>query len=116
MKEGQGIRLTAYEREQVEKAGAYMDAHLHEALTAGEMALQWDLSGYKLKAGFVQLYGKSFAAWLKERRLEKAKELLLTTNKIIYEIALDCGYRDVSAFVRAFRNCYGHTPNVFRKK
>jgi AraC-like DNA-binding protein len=62
------------------------------------------------------IIGKSFAAWLKERRLEKAKELLLTTNKIIYEIALDCGYRDVSAFVRAFRNRYGHTPNVFRKK
>lgn len=109
------IRLTVYERRQVEKVKAYVDEHLHEALTAEDMAMQWNVSLYKLKAGFEQLFGKSFAGYVKERRLERAKELLLTTNKILYDVATACGYRDENSFSRAFKNCYGQSPREFRK-
>jgi AraC-like DNA-binding protein len=116
MNTAQTIQLTAYEREQVGLVKAYVDGHLNEALGAEDLALQGEISLYKLKAGFVQLTGKNFRDYVKARRMEKAKELLHSSNKIIYEIARDCGYRDGAAFVRAFRKWFGQTPDVFRKK
>jgi two-component system, response regulator YesN len=110
------IQLTAYERKQIEHIKAYIDEHLKEELHAGDMALEWDLSVYKLKAGFKQLCGKSFSIYLRERRLEKGKELLRNSNKIIYEIAKDCGYKDETGFYRAFRKYFGQTPDDYRKK
>jgi AraC-like DNA-binding protein len=108
------IRLTVYERHQVAAAKDYIDQHLHEVLNLCALACQWDLSPYKLKAGIEQLTGVSFTAYLQEQRLQKAKELLLTTNRILYDIARACGYRNVSAFVRAFRRRFGTTPGAFR--
>jgi YesN/AraC family two-component response regulator len=109
------IQLTAYERKQVEKVKAYIDEHLKEELHTEDMALQWDVSVYKLKAGFMQLYGKSFSVYLKEQRMERGKELLLKSNKIIYEIAMECGYSHVAGFYKAFRKMFGKTPDDFRK-
>lgn len=109
------IQLTAYERERVRLVKAYVEGHLNEALSAEDLALQWDISLYKLKAGFVQLTGKSFAGYVKERRLQRAKELLLTTNKINFEIARDCGFKNETGFYKAFRKCFGQTPDAFRK-
>jgi AraC-like DNA-binding protein len=110
------IQLTAYEKEQVRLVKAYVDGHLDKVLNARKLAQEQDISLYKLKAGFMQLTGKSFRNYVKVQRMEKAKELLRTSNKIIYEIARDCGYRDGTAFVRAFRKWFGQTPDVFRKK
>jgi AraC-like DNA-binding protein len=109
------IQLTAYERRQIEKVKAYVDEHLNEGLKAEDMALEWDVSVYKLKAGFRQLYGKSFTVYVKDQKMEKAKELLMKSNKIIYEIAMECGYRRVSGFYKAFRKMFGKTPDDFRK-
>lgn len=110
------IQLTAYEWERVRLVKSYAEGHLNETLSAEDLALQWDISLYKLKAGFVQLTGKGFRDYVKARRMEKAKELLLTTNKINFEIARDCGYRDETGFYRAFRKWFGQTPDDYRKK
>jgi two-component system response regulator YesN len=110
------IQLTAYERRQVEKIRAYIDEHLDERLSAEDIAMEWDISVYKLKAGIQQLCGKSFSLYLKERRLQKGGELLLNSNKIIYEIARDCGYKDETGFYRAFRKYFGQTPDDYRRQ
>jgi len=110
------IQLTAYERKQVEKLKVYIDGHLQEELHAEDLALEWDVSVYKLKAGIKQLCGKSFSLYLKERRLQKGGELLLNSNKIIYEIARDCGYKDETGFYRAFRKYFGQTPDDYRRQ
>lgn len=115
MKINSAIQLTAYERKQLQLVKEYVDAHLHEALDPGELVLSFDISVYKFKAGFVQLCGRSFSEYLKSKRMEKAMELLCNSNKINYEIAMECGYKDTSAFVRAFRKWYGQTPDRARK-
>lgn len=109
------IRLTAYEKEQVRRAKEHIDLNLHTDLTAKGVASQVDISVHKLKAGFVQLYGKSFKEYLNERRMEKAAHLLRTSNKIIYEIARDCGYKDDTTLFRPFRKWFGQTPDDYRK-
>lgn len=110
------IQLRAYERVQVLKVKEYVDSHLHEVLTAEDLCLRGDISLYKLKAGFLLFFQKSFAKYVKEKRMEKAKTLLLTTNKIVYDIARDCGYQNEAGFYRAFKNYYEQSPDAFRKQ
>jgi AraC-like DNA-binding protein len=46
--------------------------------------------------------------------LAAAATMLERTNRSVAEIALDCGFRDHSAFSRAFRSATGQTPSQFR--
>ncbi|MEM9687213.1 MAG: ATP-binding protein [Bacteroidota bacterium] len=58
------------------------------------------------------------AAYIKTFRLNKAKELLITTDSYSYtisEIAFKVGYGDLPAFTRAFKRTFGMSPGSFRK-
>jgi AraC family transcriptional regulator len=110
------IKLTAYEKEQVLAARAYVAAHLHSTLEARAVAEAFGISVYKLQAGFVQASGRRFADEVKAARMARASELLLTTNKIVYDIARSCGYHNESSFTRAFRQWYGCPPDAYRKR
>jgi AraC family transcriptional regulator len=52
---------------------------------------------------------------LRGRRLEKAAELLLSTDSSIAEIALESGYSDQAQFTKAFRLMYGTPPRSYRR-
>lgn len=49
-----------------------------------------------------------------ELRMHLAKYLLLTTDKKIYLIAAQCGFRDQSYFVKVFSKFYGKSPREFK--
>jgi len=110
------IRLTAYEKAQVQAIHAYIMANLHTPLEAASLALAFGISPYKLQAGLVQAYGQRFADHVKAARMQRASELLLGTNQIIYAIARACGYRNESSFTRAFRQWYGCPLDAYRKR
>ncbi len=65
----------------------------------------------KLKA----ISGKSTAVFIRSVRLQKAKDLIQTTNKNIAEIAYDVGFNDPSWFSRAFKEEFGFAPNTLHK-
>lgn len=58
--------------------------------------------------------GEGFYDFLSKYRIQKAKEILLTTNLKVYEIAQMVGYSDSITFGRAFKKITGTTPNNFR--
>lgn len=58
--------------------------------------------------------GKSYSIFLREIRIKKAKELLLTSELSITEIATMCGYNDTSQFIRIFKKDVGVTPKMIR--
>lgn len=53
--------------------------------------------------------------YLKIVRIEKAKEILVTTQYRVIDVALQVGYKDSSAFIRAFSGLVGMTPNQYRR-
>ncbi len=59
---------------------------------------------------------KTYRDYLTEIRLEKARELLESTGLSVTEICFEIGYRNLSHFVRAFRNCYHSSPLQYRKR
>ncbi|WP_132065852.1 hybrid sensor histidine kinase/response regulator transcription factor, partial [Aquimarina spinulae] len=65
----------------------------------------------KLKA----ITDKSTAVFIRSIRLQKAKELIITTDKTISEIAYDVGFNDPSWFSRAFKEEFGTSPSDIDK-
>ncbi len=55
--------------------------------------------------------GESFSARLNAIRLAHARELLMRSNDTVLEIALACGFANVSYFNRLYRAAYGTRPN-----
>lgn len=63
---------------------------------------------------FKKEMGENFSDYLWELRLEKAKELLLTTQMSIDEISIAVGYVNTSSFRRKFKSATGMAPSQFR--
>ncbi len=49
-------------------------------------------------------------------RLEHARDLLVTTFRLVREIAADVGMPDVNHFIREFKKAYGLTPKAYRRQ
>lgn len=66
----------------------------------------------KIKA----LSGKSTSIFLRSLRLNKAKEMLLSTDLNISEIAYAVGFSDPNYFTKTFLEEFGEQPSIFRKR
>ena len=59
---------------------------------------------------FKDFTGKTPLQYVKLYRLEKADELLKSTELTVTEAALNCGFNDISYFIKSYRELYGKTP------
>lgn len=73
------------------------------------------INSFKLKSGFKDLFGISVIAYLRDKRLEKAKSLLIHTSKPITEIAEISGYKNPQHFTYAFKKKHLQLPKDFRQ-
>lgn len=88
---------------------------LKNDFTANTVAQVMHLSRTQLDRRLKQLSGKTTTAYLLDKRMIYARELLLTTDMPIAEVATACGFDDTSYFTRVFRNHYNITPSELRK-
>lgn len=65
---------------------------------------------------FKKQFGCSFKDYLNNVRVRKAAEMIMNTDKKIYEIAGDVGYKNLEYFINKFEEVYGVTPTRFRKR
>ena len=93
----------------------YMEEHLDEPLTISTLSRRACLSATTFKAGFRRLYGLPVHAWLRQRRMERAAELLRGSSLSVLGVAQSVGYGSASQFTAAFRRQYGVTPAQYRK-
>lgn len=69
----------------------------------------------KLRIGFKKYFNTSILEWLTDCKWQHAKELVLTTNKPIKEIAALIGYPRTTNFITGFRRKFGSTPGALRR-
>ena len=93
----------------------YMEEHLDEPLTIPVLSRRACLSTTTFKEGFRRLYGLPVHAWLRQRRMERAAELLRSSPLSVLGVAQSVGYGSASQFTAAFRRQYGVTPARYRK-
>jgi AraC-like DNA-binding protein len=65
---------------------------------------------------FKEIAGVSPIQYLIGLRLKKACDLLEHSSKSVLEIALDCGFENISYFIRKFKEVKGCTPKEYRSK
>lgn len=111
-------QLSEYQSEQVELIRTIheqLTSNLEHRFTIEELSRQYLINSTTLKNMFKSVYGTSLAGHIKMHRLEKAAELLKSTDKSISEIALLVGYDSPSKFSTAFREQYEMLPSEYRK-
>ena len=91
-----------------------VEAHLYLNISVEELASLCNMSISTFKREFKKTYDYPPAAYMKSRKLERAKEQLEITDKRIMEIAFDCGFTDVSHFSKCFVEKYGQNPSKYR--
>jgi AraC-like DNA-binding protein len=67
-----------------------------------------------ISAIFKNHYGETIKNYITSLRLEKAKELLITTDTKISSVGRETGYDNVGSFVKIFKAYLGETPKEFR--
>lgn len=83
--------------------------------TISDLAQCAGINQTKLKAGFKELFGVTVFDFLTKRRMQAAKDLLITTDLSISEIANLIDYAYPQHFITAFKRQFGKTPGEFRK-
>jgi AraC-like DNA-binding protein len=113
---GSGARL----RSRRQQLLAEIDAHLDDsALDATRLASQIGVSRRRLDQIFVREVGCAVATYIRQRRLERAREMLADPRydgRTVTEIALSVGFEDMSHFTRAFKGRHDILPSAARKR
>ena len=98
----------------IKLAKQYIINNFNKNITLKEVADEVFLSQNYLSELFKKEMGEGFYDFLSRYRIQVAKNLLLTTNLRVYEVAQNVGYNDSITFGRAFKKLTGATPNSFR--
>ena len=101
----------------IRDSAAYIDGHFaDEDISLNTLAELANMSPNHFSSVFSQEMGVTFIEYLINRRMEKAKELLMTTDKKSFEIAYEVGYRDPHYFSSTFKKTQGMTPREYRSR
>jgi AraC-like DNA-binding protein len=102
----------------VAKLGRLMSvgkAYHDDALSLNSLAAEMGLSAHQLSELINTRLGMGFSRYVRERRIEAAKKLLLAApSQSILSVSLDTGFRSQSAFYAAFKELTGQSPGDFR--
>ena len=88
-----------------------VESKIHSNLKLEEIAFLCNMSLSTFKRYFIKEYKASPGKWLKDKRLQKAKETLEQDNLKPSDIYLDFGYNNLSNFSIAFKNKFGFNPS-----
>lgn len=92
----------------------YIYAHLHETISMKQVAELLHLNASYFSVLFKEQTGVTFSDYLTRRRLQRAKELLVTTRMPIWEIAEQVGYQTAKYFIKVFKDNEGASPSQYR--
>ncbi len=93
---------------------SYLQQNMHRQITLEEISGRFSYSLSSIKRIFKEETGMSIIAYLNKLRMQKAKELLRTTDAPISQIALSLGFSNVYYFSLAFRKKFGTSPSAYR--
>lgn len=93
-----------------------IQAHLFSTISVNELAALSGRSLSAFKRDFEVQFHNTPANYLKEKKLDRALELIQSTTLAISEICYRVGFNDTSHFTKIFKQKYNQSPSKFRKK
>ncbi|GGM63985.1 hypothetical protein GCM10011608_56620 [Micromonospora sonchi] len=98
------------------RARDHLDRHYTETLDLAAVAAVAGISKYHFQRLFTATYGRSPAAYLSRRRIERAQDLLRTTNLTVTEVCHAVGFASLGSFSSRFTELVGETPSQFQRR
>lgn len=105
------LKLRKEDIHKIKEAKALVTENIINPLSIEELSKVVGLNTYKLKVGFKEVYEMTIFGYLRDIRMERAKEYLLEGEMSILEVAYSVGYSNPSHFAVAFRKKYGINPS-----
>ncbi len=94
----------------------YIEKHLAEDITLEDLSEIAHFEKAYLITKFKEIWGLSPMKYVNALRIERAKQLLSTTEKSITDIAYETGFGSIHYFTRYFKDSTGITPSEYRTK
>lgn len=107
-------KLELYKR--VLRGKDYLDSYHAEALRLHDVARAACVSPYHFHRLFRETFGETPNQYLQRKRLERAREMLKSTERGVTEISLDVGFQSSTAFSALFRRTFGYSPREYRSR
>lgn len=98
------------------RARDHVDRHYADELDLDTLAGIAGLSKYHFLRLFKRTYGRTPAAYVSERRIERAQDLLRATNLTITEVCHAVGFSSLGSFSSRFTDVTGETPRQFQQR
>ena len=99
----------------IETAKNYIKNNYHKDISLDDVSREVNISPYYFSKLFKETTGENFIEYLTNLRMDKAKELLETTECSMKEICVKTGYSDPNYFSRSFKKNVGVTPTEYKE-
>lgn len=94
----------------------YINKHLHRNLQIRELADEACMSEPHFYRTFKQTFGMTPVDYINQQRIALASKLLKTTNRCLADVSLECGFNNLTYFMKLFRREIGLSPAQYRKQ
>ena len=108
--------ILLFDDEDIKNSISYMKENLHKQLNIFDLANNINLTEKTFSRRFKKALNISPLQYLKNLRVEKAKDLLISTNRSFSDITLEVGYFDENSFRKLFKQETSLNPKDFRKR
>jgi len=103
-------------REFILTVNKYIEENLDGDLSLSTLAGHVFLNRSYFSRLYKQITGINLSSYINEKRLEKAKRLLTSTDNMVYDIALQIGFDSQSYFTVFFKKAVGMSPQAYRNE
>jgi AraC-like DNA-binding protein len=110
------LAAESHYQQSISKAMRHLIAHFREEVRLEDILVLTDLSRPTFARQFKKHAGRTMSEFLNHLRLQAACRELLESNRSVLEIALSCGFTQISFFNRLFRRLQKCSPTEYRAR
>jgi AraC family transcriptional regulator len=101
---------------QTRKVKEFIETSLDTTIRLRDCASKARLSASYFSHAFKATFGTTVCHYIRQRRIERAQQLMLLSNQPLSQIALACGFADQAHYCRVFRDMVGLNPKTWRRR
>ena len=88
-----------------------VEEHLTEPVSVEDMAYLSGRSLSSFKRDFHDVYNMPPARWIREQRLDRARQMLASSTMSVAEVCYTLGFENPTHFSRIYKQRFGHPPS-----